>query len=85
MLAINDGIALWYVRSVINMRYGKYRLFVEVELLGRNPYNGDVYAFLSKKRQTLKIIRFKNHKRYLYDILTKKGTSSYSQSVKVPM
>lgn len=73
MLAINGGISLWYVRSVTNMRYGKYRLFAEVELLGRNPYNGDAYAFLSKDRQTLKIIRFKNHKRYLYDITYEKG------------
>ncbi len=58
MLAITGGITLWYVSSVTNMRYGKYRLFAEVELLGKNPYTGEAYVFLSKDRQTLKIIRF---------------------------
>mgnify|MGYP003377961038 CR=1 FL=1 len=73
MLAITGGINLWYVSNVTNMRYGKYRLFAEVELLGENPYNGDAYVFLSKDRQTLKIIRFKNHKRFLYDNTYEKG------------
>lgn len=41
VLAINGGIALWYGRAVTNMRYGKYRLLAEVEMLGRNLYNGD--------------------------------------------
>ena len=73
MLALTGGVTLWYVSSVTNMRYGKYRLFSEVELLGKNPYNGDAYLFLSRDRQTLKIIRFKNHKRLLYDITYEKG------------
>lgn len=43
--------------------------FVQERLAsGRNPYNGDAYAFLSQNRCTLKIIRFKNHKKYFYDI-----------------
>lgn len=41
--------------------------------MGKNPYTGDAYLFLSKDRQTLKIIRFKNHKRLLYDITYEKG------------
>ena len=73
MLAVTGGVTLWYVSSVTNMRYGKYRLFAEVESLGKNPYNGDAYVFLSKDRQTLKIIRFKNHKRLLYDVTYEKG------------
>lgn len=73
MLAITGCITLWYVSSVTNMRYGKYRLFAEVESLGKNPYTGEAYVFLSKDRRTLKIIRFKNHKRFLYDITYEKG------------
>lgn len=73
MLAVTGGVTLWYVSSVTNMRYGKYRLFSEVELLGNDPYNGDAYVFLSKDKQPLKIIRFKNHKRFLYDITYEKG------------
>jgi len=68
MLGINGAHNLWYVKGITNMRYGKYRLFEEVREAGGNPYNGDFYCFLSKDRQMMKIIRYKNHKRYLYDI-----------------
>lgn len=50
------------------MRYGKYRLFTEVQALDLDPYNGDAYIFIFKDRRMLKIIRYKNHKRVLYDI-----------------
>ena len=68
MLAINGGIRVWYVRGITNMRYGKYRLFSEIEAAGGDPYNGDAYLFISKNRRTMKIVRYINHKRYLYDI-----------------
>lgn len=73
MLALNGGVRIWYVDCIKNMRYGKYRLFHEVESLGYNAYNGDGYAFLSKDRQILKIIRYRNHKRILYDLTYEKG------------
>ena len=50
------------------MRFGKYRLFSEVQSQGVNAYNGDAYLFMSKNRRTVKIILYKNHKRHLYDI-----------------
>ncbi len=53
MLAITGEVTLWYV----NMRYGKYRLFEEIELQGKNPYTGDAYLFLSKDRQTTIVIQ----------------------------
>ncbi|MGN0310620.1 MAG: IS66 family insertion sequence element accessory protein TnpB [Bacteroides sp.] len=68
MLGIKGTTRLWYVSSITNMRFGKYRLFSEVEALGRNPYNGDCYLFMSKNRHTMKLIRYKDHKRHLYDI-----------------
>ena len=43
--------------------------------------NGDAYVFLSKDRQTLKIIRFKNHKRFLYDITYEKGYKFFATSI----
>lgn len=33
MLGLNGGIRLWYIEGINNMRYGKYRLFCEVEAL----------------------------------------------------
>lgn len=68
MLGLKGTVTLWYVSSVTNMRYGKYRLYSEVEARGLNPYNGDGYLFMSKNRRTIKIIRYKNNKRHLYDI-----------------
>ena len=68
MLGIQQGIRIWYVSGITNMRYGKYRLFSEVEAAGGNPYNGDAYCFMSKNHQMIKIIRYERHKRYLYDI-----------------
>lgn len=73
MLGLNGGIRLWYIEGINNMRYGKYRLFCEVEALDMDPYNGDGYIFMSKDRQILKIIRYKNHKRMLYDVTYEKG------------
>lgn len=52
------------------MRFGKYRLFSEVQALDMDPYNGDAYIFMSKDRRILKVIRYKNHKRVLYDMTT---------------
>jgi hypothetical protein len=74
MLGLNGSIRLWYIEGINNMRYGKYRLFCEVEALDMDPYNGDGYIFMSKDRQILKIIRFKNHKRMLYDITYESGS-----------
>ena len=68
MLGLNGGIRIWYVSGITNMRYGKYRLFTEVEAAGGNPYNGDAYAFISRNRRMMKIIRYRAHKRYLYDV-----------------
>ena len=61
MLGIKGTTRLWYVSSITNMRFGKYRLFSEVEALGRNPYNGDGYLFMSKDRRTVQqgLLKFK--------------------------
>ena len=48
MFAINGGVKLWYIEGITNMRYGKYRLFSEVQALDMDPYNGDAYIFMSK-------------------------------------
>lgn len=68
MLGVTGASRLWYVKGITDMRFGKYRLFEEVKAAGDNPYNGDFYCFLSKDRQIMKIIHFKNHKRHLYEI-----------------
>lgn len=55
------------------MRLGKYRLFELAKDYFADPYNGDCFAFLSKNRRTLKMIRYDNHKIILYDISYERG------------
>ena len=58
MLAITGATRLWYVSNVTNMRFGKYRLFSEVQAQGMDAYNGDAYLFMSKNRRTVKFILY---------------------------
>ncbi len=73
MLALNGGIRIWHIDCVTDMRLGKYRLFEIVKQKFPNPYKGDAYAFLSKNRQTLKIVRYDCNKIILYDISYEHG------------
>lgn len=68
MLGLNGAIKIWHISNVTDMRLGKYRLFSLAKDHFANPYNGDCFAFLSKNRRTLKMIRYDNHKIILYDI-----------------
>ena len=76
MLGLNGGIRLWYIEGINNMRYGKYRLFCEVESLDMDPYNGDGYIFMSKDRQILKITVSKTTNVFFTMLLMKRVTSS---------
>ena len=46
MLGLNGGIRLWYIEGINNMRYGKYRLFCEVEALDMDPYVNVLFSAL---------------------------------------
>lgn len=73
MLALNGGIQIWFINGATDMRLGKYRLFELAKLVKPNPYNGDAFAFMSKDRRTLKIVRYDHHKIILYDISYERG------------
>ena len=44
MLAINGGVKLWYIEGITNMRYGKYRLFAEVQALDMDYDNASTLS-----------------------------------------
>ena len=44
MLAINGGVKLWYIEGITNMRYGKYRLFSEVQALDMDYDNASTLS-----------------------------------------
>ena len=57
MLALTGSLRYYFVDDVTDMRLGQYRLCrVIVQLLHRNPYNGDVFIFMNKSRRVIKII-----------------------------
>ena len=67
MLALTGSLRYYFVDGVTDMRLGQYRLCRVIEqLLHRNPYNGDVFIFMSKSRRVLKIVRYENDSYILY-------------------
>ena len=67
MLALTGSLRYYFVAGVSDMRLGQYRLCRVIEqLLHRNPYNGDVFIFMSKSRRVLKIVRYENDAYILY-------------------
>ena len=67
MLDMSKPYRYFYVEGVTDMRMGHYRLCNMIrETLKRDPYNGDVYIFMSKKRNTVKLLRYENHAYALY-------------------
>lgn len=55
MLAITGAQRIWYIKDVRNVRNGRYSLFEKVRECFPNPYNGDLFAFLSKDRRLMKL------------------------------
>lgn len=53
---------------VSDMRLGKWRLLQTVRQKGFDPYNGDIYLFLSSRRHLLRMIRCEGNRIVLYDV-----------------
>ena len=51
MLNLNPEYRCFYVEGITDMRLGHFRLCNTIrEMLGRDPYNGDVFITMSRKR-----------------------------------
>ena len=68
MLAITGGMNIWFIANVNDMRIGRRRLLEIVKDRFPNPYNGDLFAFMSKNRRLLKMVRYENHMYMLYEL-----------------
>ncbi|MCQ2218113.1 MAG: transposase [Paludibacteraceae bacterium] len=56
MLNLNPDYRYFYVEGITDMRLGHFRLCNTIrEMLGRDPYNGDVFITMSKKRDKVKL------------------------------
>ncbi len=76
MLTISGLKRFYYIPGVTDMRCGYSRLLQIVkQMTHHNPYNGDVFVFMSKDRRKVKMVHFENHAYYIHE---KVFTDGYS-------
>lgn len=73
MLGITGGMNIWFISNVNDMRIGRRRLLEIVKDRFPNPYNGDLFAFMSRNRQLVKMVRYENHMYMLYELEYERG------------
>ena len=76
MLTISGLKRFYYIPGVTDMRCGYSRLLQIVkQMTHHDPYNGDVFVFMSKDRRKVKMVHFENHAYYIHE---KVFTNGYS-------
>ncbi len=76
MLTISGLKRFYYIPGVTDMRCGYSRLLQIVkQMTHHDPYNGDVFVFMSKDRRKVKMVHFENHAYYIHE---KVFTDGYS-------
>ncbi len=68
MLTISGLKRFYYIPGVTDMRCGYNRLLQIVkQMTHHDPYNGDVFVFMSKDRRKVKMVHFENHAYYIHE------------------
>ena len=76
MLTISGLKRFYYIPDVTDMRCGYSRLLQIVkQMTHHDPYNGDVFVFMSKDRRKVKMVHFENRAYYIHE---KVFTNGYS-------
>jgi hypothetical protein len=76
MLTISGLKRFYYIPGMTDMRCGYNRLLQIVkQMTHHDPYNGDVFVFMSKDRRKVKMVHFENHAYYIHE---KVFTDGYS-------
>jgi len=76
MLTISGLKRFYYIPGITDMRCGYNRLLQIVkQMTHHDPYNGDVFVFMSKDRRKVKMVHFENHAYYIHE---KVFTNGYS-------
>ncbi|QIU95506.1 transposase [Bacteroides faecium] len=60
MLAITGSMNIWFISNINDMHMRRRHLIDIVKDRFPNPYNGDMFAFMSKNRQLMKLVRYEN-------------------------
>ena len=68
MLTISGLKRFYYIPGVTDMRCGYSRLLQIVkQMTHHDPYNGDVFVFMSKDRRKVKMVHFESHAYYIHE------------------
>lgn len=73
MLAITGASTIWFVPGITDLRKGRRNLLSSVRDLFPDPYNGDIFAFMSKDRRLMKFVKYEDHMYYLYEVEYERG------------
>ena len=75
-LKLREPSEIRYIPGMTDMRCGYNRLLQIVkQMTHHDPYNGDVFVFMSKDRRKVKMVHFENHAYYIHE---KVFTDGYS-------
>ena len=68
MLTISELRNFYFVPKFTDMRCKAPRMLEIIHSrFGRDPYNGDVFIFMSKDRRRLRLIHFEDHAFYMHE------------------
>lgn len=73
MLGITGMQRIWFITGQHDMRMGRRRLLESVRDLFPNPYDGDLFAFMSKDRRLMKMVKYESHMFLLYEMEYERG------------
>lgn len=73
MLSITGSQNIWFITDIHDMRKGRRSLLQAVKDRFPNPYNGDIFAFMSKNRRLMKLAKYEDHMFVLYELEYERG------------
>lgn len=74
MLSINSLKRLYFLPDVHDMRFNEETVMAFIKgKLGKDPYNGDVFLFMSRNRRKLRMVHYENNAFYMQSKTFKKG------------
>ena len=83
MFSLNDSMRYWLYNQPTDMRKSYHTLSgIVSNSMGLDPYNGDVYIFMNKPRNRIKLLHWEPGGLVIYSKLLEAGTFGYPSNVR---
>jgi len=83
MFSLNDSMRYWLYNQPTDMRKSYHTLSgIVSNCMGLDPYNGDVYIFMNKPRNRIKLLHWEPGGLVIYSKLLEAGTFGYPSNVR---